>query len=146
MKRLIMASVALLLINGCALTKPTADEVATTYQADVTSQDRELLKEWVKNTCSPVTYKAEKQEISCRVIGDVLIYDVRLTNNRWEWNPQAATSVTKNLITYFCKDPDESKILQSGFAVLVNLKGPNGFAGAVKTHEDCKTVDLAQSK
>ncbi|WP_028862744.1 hypothetical protein [Psychromonas aquimarina] len=146
MKKLITACMGVLLISGCALSKPGADEVAAAYQTNINSTEKELIREQVVEKCSLVSYKEGKLKISCRLTGDVLIYDIRLTDNRWQWNPQAAAIVTKEFLTNFCNDTDNNPPLQSGFALLINLQGKNGFVGKIKTIEDCKSLELAQNK
>lgn len=146
MKKLITACAGLLMISGCALTKPSANEIASTYQASINSQDKELVQEWTANNCAEVINKKAMEKISCHLVGDVLVYDIRLTDNRWQWSPPAATLVTKDVLTYFCNNAGSRKVLQSGFAVLVNLQGSNGFAGKLKTYEDCNALLLGQNK
>ncbi|WP_019616072.1 hypothetical protein [Psychromonas ossibalaenae] len=75
-----------------------------------------------------------------------LIYDIRLTDNRMQWHQQALAVVTEDILTKLCDNAGENKALQSGFALLVNLQGRNGFVGKIKTIEDCKNLKLAQNK
>ncbi len=140
MKKLITACMGILLLSGCVLTKPSADEIASTYQTNRSSADKELMRERSTEKCSAFSYKKGKTQMSCRLVGDVIIFDIRLTDNRMEWSPKSQTYITKIILTKLCDDTVDNQALQAGFALLVNLQGPNGFAGKIKTYEDCKTL------
>ncbi|WP_432452070.1 hypothetical protein ACRRS0_13595 [Agarivorans sp. QJM3NY_29] len=137
MKGIISGVLLALALSGCAMTRPSVEEVIASYHSEINTPYKEDIRQELTQMCEYYHYTEIRIEASCYLSGDVLVRNVRLTNNRWTWNPQAATSVTNRELQYSCHDTLMADALQSGFALLINLEGPNGFAGRLKTYDDC---------
>ncbi|WP_432459931.1 MULTISPECIES: hypothetical protein [unclassified Agarivorans] len=133
MKGIISGVLLALALSGCAMTRPSVEEVADSYHSELNTPQKETIRETLSEHCSSLVYKDNVVKVNCYLSGDVLVYNANLINRRWEWTPQAAAANTKNILKNIC----EQDVLQYGFAVLVNLEGENGFVGKLKTYDDC---------
>ncbi|GDY24852.1 hypothetical protein [Agarivorans sp. Toyoura001] len=138
MKNVIFCVVAVLGLNGCAMTGPTVEEVVATYHTELNAPHKETIRQKIVDSCSLVRYKDNDLEGGCYLSSDVIVYEFNITNNRIEWSPQAASTITKLALREVCEDENEA--LKYGFGLLVNLEGKNGFVGKLKNYKDCENI------
>ncbi|UPW19692.1 hypothetical protein M0C34_05265 [Agarivorans sp. TSD2052] len=138
MKTSVLLGFFVLGLSACAATGPTVEEVAASYQTELNAPHKETVRQKIVDSCSLVRYKDSDLEGGCYLSSDVIVYEFRLTDNRMEWNPQAAATITKMVLEEVCEDDEEA--LKYGFALLVNLEGKNGFIGKLKSFKDCQNI------
>ncbi|MPW27896.1 hypothetical protein F9L16_02660 [Agarivorans sp. B2Z047] len=127
-----------LVLSACAATRPTVEEVVASYHTDLNAPHKEELREKIVDSCSLFRYKTKNLEGGCYLSGDVIVHEYRLKNNRMEWGPAAAATITKSALKEVCEDDND--VLNYGFALLVNLEGKNGFVGKLKSYDDCLSL------
>ncbi|MDO6684125.1 MULTISPECIES: hypothetical protein [unclassified Agarivorans] len=140
MKNRVLGLIAALGLSACALTGPTVDEVTAAYKTELNAPHKETIRENIIEDCAKFYRKEIRTIDTCYMKGDVIVYETRLTNNRWQWNPQAASTTSGYILKDFCTNPAKLDALKHGFGLLVNLTGKNGFVGKVKSYKDCQTL------